>query len=67
MFKCKQCGHAFSANIPGKCPECGAPNRQPDSADSKRFWALMILGGGIELLIFAILVGIVIALVIKYV
>jgi hypothetical protein len=66
MFKCKQCGRGFSANTPDTCPDCGAENRQPDGVNSKRFWALVFLGGGIELLIFAILVGIVIALAIKY-
>ena len=66
MFRCKSCGRQFGANTPEACPDCGAPNRQPDSAGSKRFWALVLLGGGIELLIFAILVGVVIALAIKH-
>ena len=66
MFKCKQCGRGFSANTPDKCPDCGAVNRQPDSAASPRFWAFLLIGGVIEMLILAILVGIVVALVIKY-
>ncbi|MEM6505167.1 MAG: rubredoxin-like domain-containing protein [Planctomycetota bacterium] len=66
MFKCKQCGHTFSANIPDRCPECGAINRQPDSAGSRNFWAMILVGGLAELLIIAILVGIVVALAVKY-
>ena len=66
MFKCKQCGRGFSANTPDRCPDCGAENRQPDSAGSKGFWAFLIVGGLAEIAIFAILVGIVIAVAIKY-
>jgi ABC-type ATPase with predicted acetyltransferase domain len=66
MFKCKQCGRAFSANLPDTCPDCGVANRQPDSAGSSRFWAFLLIGGLAELLILAVLVGIVIALAIKY-
>ena len=66
MFKCKQCGRGFSANTPETCPDCGAANRQPDSVTSGRFWAFLLVGSAIEMLIVAILVGIVVALVIKY-
>lgn len=65
MFKCKQCGRGFSANLPETCPGCGAPNRQPDSAASGRFWGFLLLSGFFELLLLALLVGIVVAVVIK--
>jgi len=66
MFKCKHCGRGFSANLPERCPDCGAENRQPDSVNSGRFWSLLLIGGLGELLILAILIGIVVALAIKY-
>ena len=66
MFKCKQCGQGFSANVPDHCPGCGAENRQPDSAGSKSFWAFLLFGGLAEIAVFAILVGIVVAIAIKY-
>ncbi len=66
MFKCKQCGRGFSANPPAVCPDCGAANRQPDSAASGRFWSVMLIGSAVELLFFAVLVGIVVAVAIKY-
>ena len=66
MFKCKQCGRGFSANTPDTCPDCGAVNRQPNSAASSRFWAFLLIASSVEILIFAILVGIVVALGIKY-
>lgn len=65
MFKCKQCGRQFGANPPGQCPGCGTANRQPE-AGGGRFWGLVLLGGGVELLLFAVLVGVVVALAIKY-
>ena len=67
MFKCKQCGRAFSANLPDTCPGCGAENRQPDSVNSGKFWAFVFVGSVVELVIFALLIGIVAAIVIKYV
>jgi len=66
MFKCKQCGRGFSANLPERCPGCGAQNRQPDGAGSGRFWSFIIVGSLIELVVFALLVGIVVALGVKY-
>lgn len=66
MFKCKQCGRGFSANIPSQCPDCGAANRTPESQDSGKLLGLIFAFAWIETLIFAIIAGIVIALVIKY-
>ena len=66
MFKCKQCGRGFSANPPDNCPDCGAANRQPDGMGNGRLLGLLVFGALGELLIFAILVGIVVALVMKY-
>ena len=67
MFKCKQCGRQFGANVPDACPTCGAPQAQPAGVGSKRFWAIVFLGGGVELLILVLLAGIVAGLVIKFV
>lgn len=62
MFKCKQCGRGFSANVPDACPACGAANRTPESqGNAKRLGAIFTLAW-IETLIFAIIVGIVVAL-----
>lgn len=69
MFKCKQCGHAFSANIPDKCPECGAENQQPDQLSGGRFLNLMgfvTVGCFAELLVLGIIIGIVVAMVLRY-
>lgn len=66
MFKCKQCGRGFSANLPEVCPGCGAANRTPEGQDSGKLLGLIVAFAGIEMLIFAVLVGIVIALGIKY-
>ena len=66
MFKCKQCGRGFSANIPSTCPDCGAANRQPDDQNSLKLLGLITLGATAEMLIFAIVVGIVVALVLKF-
>lgn len=70
MFKCKQCGRGFSANTPDKCPDCGAANRQPDDMTGGRFMSLvgmLTLGFAAELLILGIIIGIVVALLIKFV
>ncbi|MBX2850821.1 MAG: hypothetical protein KTR15_03635 [Phycisphaeraceae bacterium] len=67
MFKCKQCGRGFSANTPKACPDCGAANRQPDDQCSWKLLGLITAGAIGELLIIAILVGIVAAIVIQYV
>lgn len=66
MFKCKQCGRGFSANVPRQCPACGAVNHRPEDLDNKTFFGLILAFAGIEMLVFAILVGIVVALAIKY-
>ena len=66
MFKCKQCGQPFSANTPDTCPGCGAANRKPDDLGGAKWLGLVLAAAGIETIAFAILVGIVVALLIKY-
>ncbi|MFK7788948.1 MAG: hypothetical protein AB8C95_05555 [Phycisphaeraceae bacterium] len=66
MFKCKQCGQGFSANPPKQCPACGAANRQPDDENSWKILGLIAFGGLTEIVIFAIVVGIVVALALKF-
>jgi hypothetical protein len=66
MFKCKECGRGFSANIPDTCPGCGAVNHQPESLSNRRLLGLIFVGAIGDLVIFAILVGIIVAVAIKY-
>ena len=66
MFKCKHCGRGFSANLPERCPDCRQANPQPDSATSGRFWSFLLIGSLVELVFFAVLVGIVVVLLLKY-
>jgi len=66
MFKCKQCGQPFTANPPDACPACGAENRKPDDLGSAKWMGLVLAAVSIEMIAFALLVGIVVALVLKY-
>ena len=62
MFKCKQCGQPFTANPPDACPACGAENRKPEDMSSGKWLGLVLMGAGLDLIVFAILVGIIVAL-----
>ena len=55
MFKCKQCGYQFSANIPDQCPECGAINQQP--INDARGVSILLTMEAISTLIFLILIA----------
>ena len=66
MFKCKQCGQPFTANPPDTCPACGAQNRKPDDLGGAKWMGLVLAAVSLEMIAFAILVGIVVALLIKY-
>lgn len=66
MFKCKQCGRQFGANTPKECPDCGAQTDAPEHHSGfKVLWFLMI-AASFELIAIAVILGIVIALGIKY-
>jgi len=41
VFKCKQCGRQFGANVPGSCPECGA--RQEAGKELRGAWRIFEL------------------------
>lgn len=66
MFKCKQCGRGFSANLPDHCPACGTENRQPENLGNGKVLGLIIAFASIEVIAMVIILGIVIALAIKY-
>ncbi len=61
MFKCKQCGRQFGANVPELCPACGAVCNT-EHRDAHRLILFGVFGAFWEVAVFAVLVALLIVL-----
>ncbi|MEM9414911.1 MAG: hypothetical protein AAGA29_05465 [Planctomycetota bacterium] len=60
MFRCKQCGRQFGANVPRRCPDCGRVSNREEQGLRRLF-----VFGTIEVLtqavVLAVLIGLILA------
>lgn len=59
MFKCKNCGKAFGANLPAHCPDCGCEHDRTHRGT----WLMLVMDNVVTVLFIAGLVaaGVIIA------
>lgn len=66
MFKCRQCGRGFGANLPAACPACGAEQPGPERVRGWRWVVMLLIGGWVELVVIAVLAGIIAAAALRF-